>query len=211
MACSARVVVQAQLVDCPNLRVHSSAMPRRRHLSGSVGRLVAVGLVSAATLVSGFVAAPASAGTPASQWVFPRYGNHGFPPAADESRARVLRFRDAPSWFRLRVAPAKGGITCYIMHLPDGSGTDQCPRDAATRRMSRFGPQPLWRWNGQRVRFGTVESVAASVDLVYTDGSRATTRPTGGFVAFGIPAGKRLAGATIRASDGSVVRRITFP
>lgn len=152
------------------------------------------------------------AGGRVDEWAFPRHAgtNHGFPPAADESRERVLRFADAPTWFRLRVAPAKRGVTCFIMHLPNGSGVDGCPRDAATRSVSRLGASGAWRWSETRLLFGTVARQAASVDLAFTDGSHATTKPKEAFVAFGFKAGQRITRATGRASDGRVIRRIAF-
>jgi hypothetical protein len=183
------------------------------HSLVSVRGAATAALVCAATVAFTLIGSDAWARGQFDEWAFPRHAgtNHGFPPAADESRERVLRFADAPMWFRLRVAPAKGGVRCFIMHLPNGSGVDGCPRDAATRSISRLGTTGSWRWHETRLLFGTVARHAASVELAFVDGSHATTRPKESFVAFGFRAGQRITRATVRAVDGRVIRRIALP
>jgi hypothetical protein len=179
-------------------------------------------LCAVATIFVAFVlVATASAAVAAAggEWVWPApHGkDHGFPPAADASREKTLHFPDTPAWFKLRIAPAKGHVTCFILHFPDGSGTDQCPRDTATRKYARLNSKySILRWHQTALLFGTVERGVASVDLTYADGAHASTKSKQGFVAFGIPKthwdaiARRLVDASLRGSDGRVIRRITF-
>lgn len=164
-------------------------------------------------MVLAFAAAGARAEPSAKgPWEFPHYGrDHGFPRAADESRERTLRFPDAPSWFSLRIAPALGGVTCFIMHYPDGSGMDGCPRDAASRRIFQLGRTSIRSWDGTAFLFGTVGHAVESVELVYETGRRGVAKPKAGFIAFEIPSRVgRAVRAIIRGADGRVIRQIGF-
>ena len=106
--------------------------------------------------------------------------NHGFPKAADESRERVVRFPNTPSWFKVRVAPAMGGVICFIMHWPDGSGSDGCPHDTVTRR----GSVPrLMQWHGARLLFGAVPPGTTRAVVHFQDGSVRTLTPRSRLVA----------------------------
>lgn len=176
-------------------------------------RLLLVLVVGAAILVAAVAPMPGWSAAD-DEWAFPsdRKPDHGFPPAADGSREHVLRFRDAPTWFKLRVAPAAGGVTCFILHWPDGSGMDMCPRDAATRRASS---PTLFRWRQTVLFFGTVATNVRYVDLPLEDGFHTTSIQREGFIAYAIPRNRWASGrqpetATLRATDGRIVRRMTL-
>jgi hypothetical protein len=151
------------------------------------------------------------------EWTFPRYGDHGFPPAANAKAVRVLRFPGVSA--TIKVAPAKGGVTCFIFHL-NASGSDACPRDPPTRQMFRldensFFPGPGSGQDHPVLLWGLVESRVRRIELVYQDGARDVTRPQEQFALYEVPVdhylpGTRLLGATLRAADGRVVRRVSF-
>ncbi len=153
------------------------------------------------------------------EWTFPRFGSrngkphHGFPPAADESLQRRLMFPGAAKlvW----VAPAKGGAMCFIVHDPGGSGSDFCTHDAGSRRDFRLDENDVRPWGSSALLWGLVEPAVRRVDFRFQDGARDTTAAHEGLVIYTVPErqhapGKRLVAATLRDSEGSVVRRIAF-
>lgn len=176
---------------------------------------VRVGHLVVSLLVLAGPPADAQAGSAgADPWAFPTHQgrHHGFQPAADGSRERVLRFPDGPSWLTLRIAPATGGVTCFILHYPgDGSGLDGCPSDAVTRRMHRLGPHSILSGGESAFLFGTVGRGVVSVDVLYSSGKRRRTRPKEGFVVVENPDGSGPAmRAVVRGPGGRDLRRITF-
>ena len=136
--------------------------------------LVAVAIIAAVR------SGAASAGrNGAWDWPRPLGANHGFPKAADESRERVVRFRNA-HLVKVRVAPAVGGVICFIMHWPDGSGSDGCPHDTVTRR----GSVPrLMQWHGARLLFGAVPPGTTRAVVHFQDGSVRTLTPRARLIA----------------------------
>ena len=156
--------------------------------------------------------------TDPDEWTFPRYGgggdkHHGFPPAADASRQQRLVFPGSD--VRVWVAPARGGVTCFIVHTRQGSGSDFCPRDVASREMFALDADQIQPWESETHLWGLTEPDVRRVDLRFQDGKRDTTVPQAGLVLYAIPErqyeiGKRLVAATLRDANGRVVRRIAF-
>jgi hypothetical protein len=161
--------------------------------------------------------------TDPDEWTFPHYGgkeHHPFPPAADASRERKLVFPGTEA--RIWVAPAKGGVRCFIFHTHErnGAGSDACLRDDATRRQSAldedsFFPGPGAGPSHPVLLWGLVEPQVRRVELHFQDGTTRVTVPQEGFVLYSVPrrqypAGKRLLAALLRDSGGRLVRRIAF-
>lgn len=159
------------------------------------------------------------------EWTFPRYGregkeHHGFPPAADESRERKLVFPGTRA--RIWVAPAKGGVTCFIFHDRefDGSGTDHCLRDDESRRRYALDEDSFWPGPGAGpahavLLWGIVEPDVRRIELRFQDRTSDATVPQAGFVLYAIPErhhppGTRLVAATLLDANGRILRRITF-
>jgi hypothetical protein len=156
-----------------------------------------------------------------AEWEFPRWKHHAFPPAADTSLVRKLIFprTDARIW----LAPAKGGVTCFIFRQGSGqrSGSESCLLDAESRYIFRLDEDSFWLFGQDSsgrstpLFWGLVEPQVRRVDLRFQDGSRDTTVPQEGFVLYAMPVrhhapGKRLVKAVLRDAKGSVVRSIAF-
>ena len=147
------------------------------------------------------------------EWTFPRWGDHGFPPAADASRQQVLRFPGTDA--TIRVAPARGGVRCFIFHTAERAGSDACLRDERTRSQHILDKDAFFVSSGQVHLWGLVEVRVRRVELEYQDGTGDVTVPQSGFVLFKVPErhhvpGKRLLRATLLDAEGGVVRRIAF-
>jgi len=158
-----------------------------------------------------------------AEWAFPRYRQHTFPPAADESRVRKLIFPRTGA--RIWLAPAKGGVTCFIFRLGEGidqlSGSESCLRNAESRQVFRLDENSFWLFGQDSAGeptplfWGLVEPQVRRVELRFQDGTRATTVPQEGVVLYPAPArhhapGKRLVKAVLRDASGRVVRTIAF-
>ena len=158
------------------------------------------------------------------EWTFPRYGqgNGGFPPAADGSRAVLLRFPGTEA--TVRLAPAKGGVTCVdfrdrpgpsyggAVPLPPPAGGSRADHARSRLLLARPGRRPEAPGHPVRARRAVRPACRAPLPGRYAhdrraeSGASSSTRSRHGTT----PPGTRLVGARLLDADGRLVRGIVF-